>query len=317
MQAGSQLADVGAAGLPGLPDDGFQGVVQKVGVDLAHQHLHLEVLPAALHLHLLFDAHPQAVQHGVVALHHPHHFGGALGFHIGFQVAGVGLAHGLLQLGQRGHEAPVEMPDQHGEHHQAEDHHPQNLEVEGEAGGQQLPGGHQDQHLPVGRMADRGGRVVSLAAEGDAARPGVEGGGCGRHLGGDLSGGHRRLVGGRDQRPLLGQDVDGGPQPPGLVLIVLVEGLLLDGKDMDVGVAALEGRVDPPAAQHHHVPPRLAVGLGREEVFLQRVKEKAAQFIRGVHLHRLKLFHQQGGDLVGVAEVEHLPPGGQVDGGRE
>ena len=313
-QRRGQLADVGAARLAGLPDDGLEGVVQKVRVDLAHQHLHLQVLPAALHLHLLLDAGAQTVQHGVVALHHPHHFHRALRLDIGFQVSGVGLAHGLFQLGQRRHEPPVEVPDQDGKHHQTERDHAQDLEIKGEGRGQQCPGRHQDQHPPVGRMADRRGGIVLLAVEADAVRPGVKAGGAFQQRGGRLPGGHGRLVGGGDQRPVLGQDVDVGPQALCLVLVEVIEGLLLHRKDMDVGVAALEGRVDPPAAQHHHIPPGLAVGLGGEEVFLQRVKVEPAHLAGVVHGQLLELFHQQGGDLVGVAEIQHFPPGGHIDG---
>ena len=83
---------------------------------------------------------------------------------------------------------------------------------------------------------------------------------------------------------------------------------------MDVGIAALERRIDPAAAQHHPIPPGLAVGLGGEEIFLQRIKEEAAQLVGVGDVQRLKPLDQQGRDLVGVPEIQHLPPGGHVDG---
>lgn len=142
----------------------------------------------------------------------------------------------------------------------------------------------------------------------------LQAGGRLHHFRRGLAGRHRFLVAGGNQLAVTGEDIHLRPQPLGLEFIQLVQGLFLDGEDMDIGVAALEGRVDPAAADHRQILPGVAVRLGPQKVFLQGVKIELAQLFGVVDVQLLQLLDEQGGDLVGVLEIQHVPAAHQVDG---
>ena len=149
-QTGCHFADVRPSGFAGLPDDGFQRVVEKMRIDLAHEDLHFQLLLPALHLHLLVQPHPDAVQHGIVGGHHPRDLLRALRLCIGVQIPGVCVPHGFFQLGHRDHEPPVEVQDQQRKHPAADRQNEDRLEIQLRGRGGQAIGRSQKHRCPRG-----------------------------------------------------------------------------------------------------------------------------------------------------------------------
>ncbi len=222
--------------------------------------------------------------------------------------------HRLLQLGQRGHEPAVDQGHQHRKEAHADQDDREGLQIERGGGHAQRPAGREDEDGPAHRAAGvaRGGVLPAVHRH-----QGVLAGELGVQPGdvfGHSAGGHRLLVGGGDQPALGVQHVHLRAPVLGLLGVELVEHLLLDGKEVHIGVAAFERRVDPAAAQHHMVPAHLAVAAGGEEIFPQGVKVKPAQLVLAVHPERRQLLQQEADVLVDVQKIQHVLPPDHIDG---